>query len=150
MSTPTHVYETYIRCGPADVWRALVEGDQTVRYYFGTRVQSTWDAGAPVRYLGHEGQVVADGEVVAADEPSRLEMLFHPRWDPVLEEEGPVRMVWLIDQADGPGTPCRVRVEYHDLDPASQTFRDFNQGLPLIVAGLKTLLETGDPLSTPA
>lgn len=150
MTTPTHIYETYIRCEPADVWRALVEGDQTVRYYFGTRVESTWAAGASIRYLGQDGQVVADGEIVAAEAPSRLEMLFHPRWDPVLEAEGSMRMVWLIDQADGPGTPCRVRVEYHDLDPTSQTFADFSQGLPLIVAGLKTLVETGDPLMTTA
>ena len=150
MSRPTHVYETYIRCRPKEVWEALIDGDQTVRYYYGTRVESDWSPGAAVRYLGADGQVVADGEIVVAEEPERLEMRFHPRWDPVLEGEGPVHMVWAIDQVDGPHSPCRVRVEYHDLDPDSQTFRDFNQGLPFIVAGLKTLLETGQPLAAPA
>ena len=130
-TVPTHVYETYIRCPPADVWRALVDGEQTVRYYYGTRVESDWAPGSPLRYLGHDGTVVADGEVVAADEPSRLEMLFHPRWDPELEAEGPVRMVWSIAAADGPATGAtRVRVEYHDLDPASRTYRDFTEGIP--------------------
>ncbi len=151
---PSHLYETYIRCRPEVVWAALVDGDQTVRYYYGTRVESDWGPGDPVRYLSADGDVVADGRVVTADEPSRLEMDFHPRWDAELEAEGAVRMVWLIEPADGPpgsvGPLTKLRVEYHDLDPTGPTYRDFTGGIPFIVAGLKTLLETGDPLAAPA
>ncbi len=143
MSKPTHVYETYIRCEPAAAWRAIVDGDLTVQYFFGTRVESEWKAGSPLRYLAADGTVVADGQVVAVDEPRRVELLFHPRWDPALEAEGPVRTVWLVDEVNG---LTRVRVEYHDLDPASTTYADFAQGIPLIVSGMKTLLETGAPL----
>ena len=151
---PIHVYETYVRCRPKDIWQALVDGDQTVRYYYGTRVESEWSPGATIRYLGPDGTTVADGEVIVADEPDRLEMLFHARWDPELEAEGPVHMVWLIEPVDGPepgrGALSKVRVEYHDVDPDGRTHQDFAGGIPFIVAGLKTLLETGDPLASSA
>ena len=151
-SKPTHVYETYVRCRPSQAWTALTDGDQTVRYYYGTRVESDWSDGGTIRYLAPDGSVVADGRIVTAIEPSRLEMDFHPRWDAELEAEGAVRMVWLVTEADGPPEAelTRVRVEYHDLDPASATYRDFTAGIPFIVAGLKTLLETGSPLAAPA
>ena len=88
--------------------------------------------------------MVADGEVLAIDEPKRLEMMFHPRWDPELESEGAVRTVWLIEAADA---LTRVRVEYYDLDLASRTYGNFVEGIPYIVSGMKTLLETGDPIA---
>ena len=69
-------------------------------------------------------------------------MLFHPRWDPELEAEGAVRTVWLVDTANG---LTRVRVEYHDLAPDSRTYGNFVEGIPFIVSGMKTLLETGEP-----
>jgi DNA-binding transcriptional ArsR family regulator/uncharacterized protein YndB with AHSA1/START domain len=146
MSIPTHVYEAYIRCSPEAAWRALTDGDQTVHYYYGTRLEAEWTPGSSLRYLADDGTVVADGEVLAAEEPSRLEMLFHPRWDPELEAEGPVRMVWLVEAQ---GELTSVRVEYHDLDPASRTYEDFAGGIPFIVSGLKTLLETGAPITSP-
>ncbi|MCP5026696.1 MAG: ATPase [Actinomycetia bacterium] len=144
MSEPTHVYETYIRCEPEAAWRAMVDGGQTVQYFYGTRVESDWQPGSSLRYLAPDGAVVADGEVVAVDEPRRLEIMFHPRWDPELEAEGPARTVWFVDEVNG---LTRVRVEYHDLDPAGRILPDFTEGIPLIVAGMKTLLETGGPLS---
>ena len=71
--------------------------------------------------------------------------MFHARWDPELEAEGFVRSVWLIDAADD---LTHLRVEYYDLDPASRTYSDFVGGIPFIVSGMKTLLETGTPIAT--
>lgn len=148
MSLPVHVHEIHVRCNPQAVWDALTEGDQTVQYFHGTRVESTWEVGAPVCYLydqGDEaGQVAADGHVLAFDEPRRLEISFHPHWDPALESEGPARTVWLIEAEDDHVT--RVRVEYHDLDPAGAQSEQFAPGTVAILSGLKTLIETGTPL----
>lgn len=143
MSVPVHVYETYISCEPEAAWAAITDGDQTVQYYYGTRVESTWEADTPVRYLSSDGGVVADGIVLAIDAPQRLELTFHPRWDPDLEAEGPTRMVWLVASENG---LTQVRVELYDVAPDSRTYEDFTNGLPFIVAGMKTLLETGEPL----
>lgn len=143
MTTPDHVYETLIRCHPEHAWAAITDGDQTVQYYYGTRVESDWEVGAPITYYYPDGSVAADGEILAIAPPHRLEMSFHARWDDELEDEGPVRMVWLLDDADG---LTRVRVEFHGLVPGSATDEDFRGGIPFIVSGLKTLLETGAPL----
>lgn len=144
METPSHVYTTYIKASAEAVWRALCDGDQTVQYFYGTRVESTWEAGASLRYTDHEGRVVADGSVIAFEPPTRLEMLFHARWDADLEAEGPVREVWLVEP-QGPMT--RLTVELWDTPAGSKTHSDFVGGFPYIVSGLKTLLETGAPLS---
>jgi uncharacterized protein YndB with AHSA1/START domain/DNA-binding transcriptional ArsR family regulator len=144
MTAPTHVYQTYIKCEPADAWDAIVNGDKTVQYYYGTRVESDWTEAGAIRYLSRDGNVVADGVVLAVDPPHRLELMFHARWDAELAEEGPVRMVWLIGEADG---LTSVTVESH-LDPASKTYENFSGGIPFIVAGMKTLIETGEPLGS--
>lgn len=145
MTTPAHVYETYIRCEPEAAWNAIVDGDQTVQYYYGTRVESEWTVGAPIRYLSPAGDVVADGEILAIDAPKRLEMTFLPHWDEALKAEGATRMAWLIDSKNG---STRVRIEYFGLEPDSATYADFMEGIPYIVAGMKTLLETGEPMVT--
>jgi len=143
MTAPSHVYQTYIRCTPEAAWDAIVNGDQTVQYYYGTRVESDFTEAAPVRYLSPDGSVVADGVIIAVEKPHRLELMFHARWDQELSDEGPVRMVWIIDEADG---LTSVTVESH-LDPESKTYGEFSGGIPYIVAGMKTLLETGKPLA---
>ena len=143
MTTPNHVYETYIRCEPEAAWNAIVDGDQTTRYYYGTRVDSEWKVGSAIRYYSPGGEVVADGEILAIDELERIEMTFLPHWDPALEAEGPTRKAWLIDSKNG---STRVRIEYFDLDPDSASYADFMEGIPSVVSGMKPLLETEDPL----
>ena len=143
MSEPTHVYQVYINVEPKLVWQAIVDGDYTVQYFYGTRVESTWEQGAELRYLDAAGGVVADGRVIAIDPPHRLEMSFHARWDQALEAEGPVREAWIIEDVNG---ASKLTVEMYDAAPGSHTYEDFTSGFPYIVSGLKTLLETGERL----
>lgn len=142
---PAHVYVAHIR-GTADaVWTAITDGDQTVRYYYGTRVESTWEPGDPVRYTYPDGTLVADGEVIAVEANRRLEMTFHAHWDEQLDEEGPVREVWLLEEDDGVTV---LTVETWGMEPGSKTYDDFTGGLPYIISGLKSLVETGEALGT--
>ena len=142
MTAPNHVYETYIRCTPEAAWQAVVDGSKTMQYFFGTRIECELEPGAPLRYLGEDGGVVADGEILAVEPGHRLEMMFQAHWSPELEAEGPVRMAWVIEEGMG---LTKVRVEYYDLK--GQMMEDFTEGLPFIVAGMKTLLETGTPIN---
>jgi DNA-binding transcriptional ArsR family regulator/uncharacterized protein YndB with AHSA1/START domain len=144
METPDHRYQAFIRCQPTEAWEAIVDGSQTVKYFFNTTVESDWTVGSPIRYLAADGSVAADGEVVAIDPPNRLEMTFLAHWDPALEAEGPVRTVWLVDEEMGVTT---VTVEYYGMDPAGATYKDFVAGIAFIVSGMKTLLETGQPIA---
>lgn len=143
MSGPVHVYQVFINCKVADAWDALVDGDQTEQYYYGTRVESDWAPGADLRYLYPDGSVAADGQVLAIDPPNRLEITFHPRWDPEIDAAGPAKMVWLVEEASG---ATKLTVELYQLEAGSRTFDEFVGGLPFIVSGLKTLLETGKPM----
>jgi uncharacterized protein YndB with AHSA1/START domain len=140
-----HVYSIYINAAPERVWRAITDGDETVQYYYGTRVLSDWQQGSHIRYDNPDGTVAADGEVLAVDPPKRLEMTFLARWDPEIEAEGPVRQVWEIEPSEN--GVCRLTVTT-DLVPGSTTERDFAGGITYIVSGLKTLLETGEALAT--
>jgi DNA-binding transcriptional ArsR family regulator/uncharacterized protein YndB with AHSA1/START domain len=145
MSDPVHVYQVFVNAAPARVWQAIVDGEQTQRYFYGTRVESTWEPGAKLRYLGGDGAAVADGRVIAIDAPRRLEITFHAHWDPDLEAEGPAREVWLLEEING---ATKLTVEMYDVEVDSKTYQDFTGGFPYIISGLKTYVETG--LSLPA
>ena len=145
MSTVDHVYSVYVKASPDRIWRAITDGDETVRYYFGTRVSSTWEPGAPITYLYPDGTVAADGSVMEIEPGRRVVMSFHARWDPEIEAEGPIRMTWTIEPGERDGTPSRLVVT-SALIPGSKTESEFTGGIVFIVSGLKTALETGDPM----
>jgi uncharacterized protein YndB with AHSA1/START domain len=145
MDAPAHVYTVFIRATPERLWKAITDGAETERYYFGTRVASDWTVGAPITYSYPDGRVAADGEVLEIDEPKRLLITFHARWDPDTEAEGPVRHLWEIEPEDD-GT-CRLRVSTFDLVPGSKRAAEFGDGFAYIVSGLKSLVETGEPMT---
>lgn len=143
MTKPAHTYTAFIACDVDSAWNAIVDGDMTLQYYYGTRVESDWSVAAPIRYSSPEGTLVADGFVVGIEPPHRLEMMFHARWDPELDKEGPVRMVWTVDDSNG---LTKVTVASF-MDTDAKSYTDWVRGMPFIVSGLKTLLETGNPLT---
>jgi uncharacterized protein YndB with AHSA1/START domain len=143
MDTIDHVYTVFIKAPPERVWRAVTDGDDTVRYYFGTRVSSDWKVGAPIKYGYDDGSVAADGEVLALEPGRSVTMTFHPRWSPEIDAEGPVKMTWLVEPTDDGGSRLTVTSELH---VGSKAAEEFGEGIVFIVSGLKTLLETGQPL----
>jgi hypothetical protein len=72
-------------------------------------------------------------------------MSFHPRWDPGIEAEGPVRMTWAIEPGESEDAPSRLTVT-SALVPGSNTEGEFSGGVVFIVSGLKTALETGESM----
>ncbi|HEY8239592.1 MAG TPA: SRPBCC domain-containing protein [Candidatus Limnocylindrales bacterium] len=135
-----HVYSIFINAEPDRVWRAITDGDDTVQYFYGTRVVSDWAQGSHIRYDNPDGTLAADGEVLSIDPPKRLEMSFLARWDPGLEAEGPVRQVWELDDVGG---STKLTVTTYGLKAGSQMAEEFAGGIVYIVSGLKTLVEGG-------
>jgi DNA-binding transcriptional ArsR family regulator/uncharacterized protein YndB with AHSA1/START domain len=146
MSKPVHVYQAFIDAPAEKVWNAIVDGDVTVQYFYGTRVESEWEPGSKIVYTYPDGSLAADGEILSIRQGAMVEMTFHARWDPELEAEGPVREIWLVEEE---GTLTKLSVEMHDIAPDSRTVTDFSGGLVYIVSGMKTLLETGSPIAAP-
>jgi uncharacterized protein YndB with AHSA1/START domain/DNA-binding transcriptional ArsR family regulator len=135
-----HVYSIYINALPERVWRAITDGDDTVQYYYGTRVNSDWQVGSRVSYDYPDGTVAADGEVIEFDPPTRLETTFLARWDPEAEAEGPIRHVWELEAADG---ATKLTVTTKGIKRGSKNAASFGNGMIYIVSGLKTFVEGG-------
>lgn len=143
MSKPAHVYQAFINAPTDKVWNAIVDGDATVQYFYGTRVESEWEPGSKIVYTNGDGSIAADGEIISIEHGSRVEMTFTARWDPELAAEGPAREVWLVEES---GQLTKLTIELYDVAEGSKTLDDFVNGFPLIVSGMKTLLETGAPI----
>ena len=143
MDSIDHVYTVFIKATPERVWRAITDGDDTVSYYYGTRVASDWAVGSAIRYSYPDGSVAADGEVLAVEAGRSVTMAFHPRWSPEIDAEGPVRMTWAVEAAEDGTSKLTVTSA---LVPGSRADAEFRTGNAYIVSGLKTFLETGTPL----
>lgn len=135
-----HVYSIYINAEPDRVWRAITDGDETVQYYYGTRVNSDWQVGSRISYDNDDGSVAADGEVISIEAPTRLEMTFLARWDPEAEAAGPIRHIWELAAENG---ATKLTVTTRGMKRGSQQAEDFGGGIVYIVSGLKTFVEGG-------
>lgn len=141
-TAPRHVFATFIRATPHAIWRALTESDFTTRYWYGSTVHSDWTTGAPWELRTSGGQAGITGEVLEADPPRRLVVTYKQAWGG--GDEPPSRVTYEIEGA-GPGVSKLTLV--HETEPGSTTqIADVAAGWPFILAGLKTLLETGEPL----
>jgi uncharacterized protein YndB with AHSA1/START domain/DNA-binding transcriptional ArsR family regulator len=139
---PQQVYTVFIRTTPAKLWQALTDGDFTQRYFHGTRVRSSFEKGAPMQYLMPDGSVAVDGEVVECDPLRKLVHTWIIRYDPTASHEVS-RVTWLIEQR---GASCKLTA-IHELENAPITAKGVaGEGWGTVLSGLKTLLETGQPL----
>jgi uncharacterized protein YndB with AHSA1/START domain len=141
-----HIYTVFIKASPERVWRAITDGVETEQYYYGTRVGSDWSKGSRIAYEYPDGSVAADGEILEIDPGRLVTMSFLARWDPELEAEGPVRMTWAIEPA-GDGLS---KLTVTTAGAGVKTAAEFSGGIVHIVSGLKTYLETGQPMAVPA
>jgi len=146
MSDPTHIYQVIINVAPELVWNAIVDGNITQQYFYGTRVESEWEKGSAIAYFMPDGSVAADGEIVDIEVGVYVDMTFQARWDPELVAEGPAREIWRVDDFNG---AAKLTIELYDAPAGSKTYDDFVNGFPYIVSGMKTLLETGKTLPSP-
>src|SRR4026209_2806417 len=135
-----HVYSIFINASQERVWQAITNGDDTVQYYYGTRVNSDWKIGSRVSYDYSDGTVAADGEVPAFAPASRLETTFRARWSPEAEAEGELRHIWRLEDADG---ATKLTVTTAGLKKGAEDAAGFGEGMIFIVSGLKTFLEAG-------
>ena len=141
---PDFLYVAWIGAAPERVWEAITSAAFTTRYFFGRSIESDWKTGSPWRLVMADGRTDCEGVVLAAEPPHRLELSWRVVWVEALRELEPTRVIWLIEPG---GEVTRLTVaEYHPpcLDP---TFREGGRrGWPMILSGLKTLLETGRSL----
>jgi DNA-binding transcriptional ArsR family regulator len=147
MSKPVHIYKAYIKAAVEEVWDAIVDGEKTVQYFYGTRVESDWEVGSSMNYFYPDGTMASEGRVLSIDPPKRIEFTFKPLWDEKLAAEGTSRSVWAIADVNG---MSELTIELFDVVDGGAIHTDFAAGYPYIVSGLKSLLETGEALPSPS
>ncbi|MGH3028390.1 MAG: ArsR/SmtB family transcription factor [Gaiellaceae bacterium] len=136
------VFEIYIKTTPERLWEAITDPDLRARYSFGVRVESDWTNGST--YESNAGELaIAAGENLEVDPPRRLVQSFNALWSDDVKAEGTSRVTWEIEPV---GDSCRLLVTHDQLREGAH--EEVYGGWPQILSGLKTLLETGENLTT--
>jgi len=141
--TMEKVFEIYIKTTPERLWQALTDTEMRRKYTFGAVVTSDWTPGSRYQGVGG-GALIFEGENLEVDPPRRLVQSFTALWGEDVKREGTSRVTWEIEPV---GDSCLLRVTHDQLpeDANSQLYG----GWPMVLSGLKTLLETGEMLTTP-
>jgi len=140
MADSRFVYVTYIRTTPEKLWQALTEPEFTRQFWVGCWQESEWKPGASWRLMIPDGRVADSGEILEIEPQKRLVLRWRNEFKPELREEGYSRMTYEIEPM---GEAVKLTVS-HEMDrPGSKFIEAVSNGWPMILSGLKTLLETG-------
>jgi DNA-binding transcriptional ArsR family regulator len=123
--TMEKVFEIYIKTTPELLWEAITDGPTRQKYTFG--------APPPV-----------ESSILEEDPPRKRVEQMLALWSEEVKAEGPSRITWEIEPV---GSSCRLTVTHDELKEGAND--ELYGGWPMILSGLKTLLETGDLLETP-
>lgn len=147
--TMEKVFEIYIRTTPERLWEAITDPEKRRKYNFGLVVESDWTPGSG--YVARAGSEtvspetpILEGENLEVDPPRRLVQSFRALWSDDVRAEGTTRVTWEIEPV---GDSCRLTVVHDQLRQGAND--ELYGGWPMILSGLKTLLETGETLTTP-
>ena len=160
-ATTTQIYRVFIRATPQAIWDAITKPEWTERWGYGLR--DDYDLRPGGAYRGHANagmlamgtpDVIVDGEVIEADPPRKLVVTWRMAMDPRMVAEGFTRLTYEIVEERGGVSRLSV---IHDLTgtPAHAAMvagvrqgPGEGGGWLWILSDLKSLLETGMPLTT--
>ena len=155
----TFVYETYIRTKPEQLWRALTDPAFTQRYW-GVELTSDWRVGSPITWHV-AGATIEDPEqrVLVADKPRLLSFTWHaitPEFAAAIEADPDEIAAMAAEprshvtfEIEPRGEVVGLKVTHSGFEPGSAVLAGVSGGWPEVLASLKTMLETGDPLDWP-
>ncbi|HZR34061.1 MAG TPA: SRPBCC domain-containing protein [Nevskia sp.] len=141
--TMEKLYEIYIKATPEQLWHAITDTQMRRKWNFGAMVTSTWKKGAAIKGKGDE-RLIFEGEVLEADPPRRLVHTMVALWGEDVKAEGASRVTWEITQVRD---SCRLLVTHDQLREGAN--EQLYGGWPMVLSGIKTLVETGQILTTP-
>ncbi len=142
MNTPKLVYVTNIRTTPARLWEALTDPGFIRQYWFGCSNTSTWEVGAPIESRDPDGSLAWHGTILSSTPEKEVSFTFDH-----LNSEPPSTVRFLIEPM---GEEVRLTVIHEDFPEVSAIRDRVKNGWPAIVAGIKSLLETGSVEEEPS
>jgi uncharacterized protein YndB with AHSA1/START domain/DNA-binding transcriptional ArsR family regulator len=158
MGSTEFFYTTYIKTTPERLWQALTDPAFTRRYW-GVSFESDWKAGSTMNLeLDKDGvRIIDPAQVVLESDPyRRLAYTWHtftPEWaqaygfsqEYLAKVAGEPRSKVTFD-IEPAGEMVKLTVVHDGFEPGSTVLESITHGWPVLLASLKTLLETGAPL----
>jgi len=147
--TMEKVFEIYIKTTPERLWEAITNPEMRQKYTFGVGVYSDWSPGSPYKAKAgaattSPSMTICEGENLEVDPPRRLVQSFRALWSDDVKREETSRVTWAIEPV---GDSCRLTVTHDQLREGASA--ELYGGWMMVLSGLKTLLETGESLTTP-
>jgi len=138
------VYQLFIKATPEAIWEAITKPEFTTKYFHGARIEVTPERRRTFSPDGSDDW--GEGAVTEFDPPRKLVHEWRSAYNEELAAEEPSRVTWEIEPQEGDLTLLTV---VHDrLEGAPKTAASVaGPGWMMVLSGLKTLLETGKPLS---
>jgi uncharacterized protein YndB with AHSA1/START domain len=141
------VYQVFIKATPEQVWDAITKPEFTTRYFYGSELESSFEPGAHyVQWAPERERVWVEGEVLESQPPRRLVHTWLSLFDDESAQEQPSRVSWDIEPQEGGVT--KLTVVHDQLEASPKTAASVSGGWSYVLSGLKTLLETGKPLTS--
>jgi len=142
--TMEKVFEIYIKTTPERLWEAITDPKMRAKYSFGVESHSDWTPNSTYTAAVPGVIDIAAGENLEVDPPRRLVQSFNALWSDEVKAAGTSRVTWEIEQIQD---SCQLTVTHDELPEGANP--ELYGGWPMILSGLKTLLETGEELTTP-
>jgi uncharacterized protein YndB with AHSA1/START domain len=143
MAESQFVYVTFIRTTVEKLWQALMEPEFTRQFWFDTVQESEWKPGASWRIVKPDGSVSDSGEVIEIEPRRKLVLKWRNEMSPELTDEGYSRLTYELEQE---GESVKLTLTHVMEKAESKYIKAVSGGWPIILASLKSLLETGESL----
>jgi uncharacterized protein YndB with AHSA1/START domain len=141
MTGQTVSAQVEISASPGQVWHALTDPDLIRQYFFGTRVETTWEPGSPITWSGeYDGHAYEDkGEVLEVVPERRLVVTHFSLMSG--QEDVPENYHRVTYRLDDDGDATRVTL-VQDNTPAGSE-EEFRANWETMLGNLKELVERG-------
>jgi uncharacterized protein YndB with AHSA1/START domain len=144
---PAIVYTIYIASTPEKVWQALTSAEFSRKYFSGFAIEAELRTGGAFIARAPDGSVHIDGKVIECDPPKKLTVTWNVNWPELVEKLGPTLVTYEIEPAGE--TVKLTMLQSHDRPISDDILSGGRQGWPAILSSLKSLLETGNPMTIP-
>ena len=138
------IYVSYMQASPQRVWQALIDGRMVREYWSRHRNVSDWKPGSRWEHQDYDDGSIVDiaGKVIESIPPRRLVL----SWAFPNDLDNPAKVSQVAFDIESYMDAIRLTVRHTALEPGSDMQKGVSAGWPLVISGMKTLLETGTPM----
>ncbi len=145
MFTPKTSYVIYIAAAPEKVWQALIDPQFTRQYFFGFAADVEPKKGGAFVMRYPDGRTHISGKVIDWSPPRRFSCTWLVEG---MKEFGELPESLVTYDIEPAGGAVRLTMtESHSWDVPEAILAGGRSGWPAILSSLKSVLETGKPLS---